>query len=517
MPKTKKRATQSPKKPAPLYRQKPAPPSDVSSLTSDLPHAHPIAPAHFTLREDGTIESETAKHAEHAKCATSTPSPLRSGGEGRDEEALRAHGDESPSTPDPRPSTAPKLVFSSEAPFVRLYHGNSLELLDAIHARYGDAGRFDCIFADPPYFLSNGGITCHAGKMVKVDKGDWDKSRGPELNHEFNKEWLLRCQRVLKSNGTIWVSGTHHVIFSIGYAMQELGFKILNDIAWEKPNPPPNLSCRYFTHSTETILWAAKNEKSKHTFNYAAMKAVTGKQMKTVWTMSAPRNEEKALGRHPTQKPLALVERCILASTNGGDTVLDPFLGSGTTAIACLRLNRHFVGIELDVTHVVLARTRADREIVEIWLRNYQVRVTVSVAGMACSPLRAAEFDLECGDSAPLSPGRHVAQSQSADMSAHSKTPRPATLAPSSQIDLDLFADRINGSESMDETPQVPTERIFHETKFVFLSCAEVAHGSVVHTTIDVSLQEAWAKTPTGKKRETTHIVRCETEIFRVK
>ena len=162
-------------------------------------------------------------------------------------------------------------VYRDDARGVWLYHGNCLELLDAIAAKYPD-GRFDAIFADPPYFLSNGGITCHAGKMVKVDKGDWDKSRGPELNHEFNLEWLRRCQRVLKPNGTIWVTGTHHVIFSIGYAMQQLGFKILNDIAWEKPNPPPNLSCRYFTHSTETILWAAKNEKSKHVFNYRAMR-----------------------------------------------------------------------------------------------------------------------------------------------------------------------------------------------------------------------------------------------------
>jgi site-specific DNA-methyltransferase (adenine-specific) len=119
--------------------------------------------------------------------------------------------------------------------------------------------------------------------MVKVDKGDWDKSRGAEVNHEFNLEWLKRCQRVLKPNGTIWVSGTHHVIFSIGYALQQLGFKILNDIAWEKPNPPPNLSCRYFTHSTETILWAAKSPESRHTFNYQEMRKVTGKQMKTVW------------------------------------------------------------------------------------------------------------------------------------------------------------------------------------------------------------------------------------------
>ncbi|HWD91357.1 MAG TPA: site-specific DNA-methyltransferase, partial [Verrucomicrobiae bacterium] len=282
-------------------------------------------------------------------------------------------------------------MYSSDAPFVRLYHGNSLELLDAIAAKYPE-GRFDCIFADPPYFLSNGGITCHAGKMVKVDKGDWDKSRGPALNHEFNKEWLKRCQRVLKPNGTIWVSGTHHVIFSIGYALQELGYKILNDIAWEKPNPPPNLSCRYFTHSTETILWAAKNEKSKHTFNYQEMRKVTGKQMKTVWrqneftawegeapdepqnpslsshlssselnpiwTMSSPGKEEKLFGKHPTQKPIALVERCLLASTNEGDLVLDPFAGGGTTAMAALRLNRGCVGIELDEQHATLAARR---------------------------------------------------------------------------------------------------------------------------------------------------------------
>jgi hypothetical protein len=171
--------------------------------------------------------------------------------------------------------------------------------LDAIYARHGDAGRFDAIFADPPYFLSNGGISCHARKMVKVDKGDWDKSRGAELNHEFNTEWLARCQRVLKPNGTIWVSGTHHVIFSIGYAMQQLGYKILNDIAWEKPNPPPNLSCRYFTHSTETILWAAKNDKSKHVFNYQDMRKVTGKQMKTVWRRGE--FHEPQMGTNETQ------------------------------------------------------------------------------------------------------------------------------------------------------------------------------------------------------------------------
>jgi len=243
-----------------------------------------------------------------------------------------------------------------------LYQGDCLEVLDAIAGKY-PGGCFDMVFADPPYFLSNGGITCHAGKMVSVHKGDWDKSRGAEENHNFNRAWLERCQRVLKPNGTIWVTGTHHVIFSVGYAMQQLGMKILNDIAWEKPNPPPNLSCRYFTHSTETVLWAAKTEKSKHVFNYATMKAVTGKQMKTVWKMPSPSNGEKAFGKHPTQKPVALVERCLLAATNEGDMVLDPFLGGGTTAVACARINRRCVGIDLDGGHVALAEKRIHHEV----------------------------------------------------------------------------------------------------------------------------------------------------------
>jgi site-specific DNA-methyltransferase (adenine-specific) len=459
VPKQSKPVTRPSKKDKSFYSQKPP-----GKSPTDIPHAKLIAPSPFTLREDGTIESETAKHADHAK------------------------SDSTLATSASLAVEIPRLIFTHDSPFVRLYHGNSLELLDAIAAKYPE-GRFDCIFADPPYFLSNGGITCHAGKMVKVDKGDWDKSRGPELNHEFNKEWLKRCQRVLKPNGTIWVSGTHHVIFSIGYAMQELGYKILNDIAWEKPNPPPNLSCRYFTHSTETILWAAKSEKSKHVFNYAAMKSVTGKQMKTVWTMSAPRREEKAFGKHPTQKPIALIERCLLASTNEHDLVLDAFLGSGTTAIACIRSNRNFIGIELDLHHLALAKTRTDRTIVEIWLKHFTVRVNISIAGRAVLP-RRPNF-------------REASPSSTPD-------PRP------SQIDLDLFPDSINGSPVADDKPQIATERIFHETKFVFLSCAEVAHGSVVHTTVDISLQEAWAKTPTGKKRETTHIVKCETEILRV-
>jgi site-specific DNA-methyltransferase (adenine-specific) len=263
-------------------------------------------------------------------------------------------------------------IYCDDAHGIFLYQGDSLEVLDKIAEKHPD-GCFDMIFADPPYFLSNGGITCHAGKMVKVDKGDWDKSRGAEENHNFNREWLQRCRSVLKPNGTIWVTGTHHVVFSVGYAMQQLGFKILNDIAWEKPNPPPNLSCRYFTHSTETIIWAAKSDKSVHVFNYSDMKAVTGKQMKTVWrlnqleapnslsnlwTVSAPGADEKVFSKHPTQKPLALVERCIAASTGLGDLILDPFVGAGTTAVACAKSKRNCVGIDLNEEYVIGAAER---------------------------------------------------------------------------------------------------------------------------------------------------------------
>ncbi|MEO6741475.1 MAG: site-specific DNA-methyltransferase [Chthoniobacteraceae bacterium] len=260
-------------------------------------------------------------------------------------------------------AAAGRLVLKDECAGFFLCEGDSLAVLDRIIERHPE-GVFDAIFADPPYFLSNGGMTCKSGRMVNVDKGAWDKSRGAESNHDYNREWLLRCQRALKPNGTIWVSGTQHVIFSVGFALHQLGFKLLNSITWEKPNPPPNLSCRYFTHSTETILWAAKNDRSKHTFNYAAMRAANGgRQMKSVWRMKAPMKVEKTHGRHPTQKPLELVERCLLASTNPGDLVLDPFLGSGTTGVAAARRGRRFVGIEMNAAYIETVRKRVVDEI----------------------------------------------------------------------------------------------------------------------------------------------------------
>jgi len=251
----------------------------------------------------------------------------------------------------------PKTFFEIKKPVSsKIIEGDCFTVMDELIEK---GKKFDLIFADPPYFLSNGGITCQSGKMVKVDKGDWDESQGPELNHEFNTEWLRRCRDLLEDHGTLWVSGTMHVIYSIGFAMQQLEMKILNNVTWQKPNPPPHLAGRYFTHSTETLLWARKNEKSKHKFNYALMKEINeGKQMKDVWTFTAPKKSEKTEGKHPTQKPLSLLERIILSSTDEGDTILDPFLGSGTTNVVATLKGRNSVGIEQEKDYCALAKKR---------------------------------------------------------------------------------------------------------------------------------------------------------------
>ena len=269
-----------------------------------------------------------------------------------------------PAVPDPPPNlvqearpgySAPAPPYYSSADGnLRLYQADSLELL----RRMRDES-VDMIFADPPYFLSNGGMTCVGGRMVRVDKGGWDKSQGIIGDHSFNLLWLDQCRRILKPNGTIWVTGTSHNIHSVGYALQVLDYKILNDIAWYKINPPPNLACRYFTHATETIIWAAKSVKSKHTFNYPLMKEQNGgKQMKSLWEILPPGKSEKRHGKHPTQKPEALLWRIVAASTQPGEIVLDPFCGSATTGVACARLGRQFIGIEREQEYLVLAESR---------------------------------------------------------------------------------------------------------------------------------------------------------------
>lgn len=256
------------------------------------------------------------------------------------------------------PQPVPSPVFVDEKHGLRLYQGDALELL-----RQAKSEMFDLIFADPPYFLSNDGITCQAGKMVSVNKGIWDKATTFEEIYKFNLEWLEQCHRLLKPNGTIWVTGTSHNIYSVGYALQTLGYKILNDIAWHKVNPPPNLSCRYFTHATETILWARRSPKARHVFNYEEMKRENrNKQMQSLWHILPPRPHEKRYGKHPTQKPEALLDRIIRASSNPHDIVLDPFCGSGTTGVVCARLERSFVGIDLILDYLKVAIERIDDE-----------------------------------------------------------------------------------------------------------------------------------------------------------
>ncbi len=248
----------------------------------------------------------------------------------------------------------PGKIYFEDGNF-RLIKEDSLVALKKINEK-----SIDMIFADPPYFLSNGGITCHAGKMVCVDKGEWDKSISIREKYNFNKEWIKDCYRVLKDNGTIWISGTLHNIYSIGMALEEEGFKIINNITWQKTNPPPNLACKTFTHSTETIIWARKDlPKIKYTFNYALMKEMNnGKQMKDVWTTSLTKLSEKKQGKHPTQKPIEILEKIVLASTNEGDLILDPFCGSSTTGIVANKLNRKYIGIDLEKDYLELSKRR---------------------------------------------------------------------------------------------------------------------------------------------------------------
>ena len=265
-------------------------------------------------------------------------------------------------------TSSPKILSKMEMkPYFNkdnfvLYHGDAILLLSQI-----PENSIDMIFADPPYNLSNGGFSVHAGRMVSVNKGDWDKSRGFEADYDFHYNWLDACKKVLKPGGTLWVSGTYHSIYQCGHAIQSLGYHILNDVSWFKPNASPNLSCRFFTASHETLIWARKEKKAKHTFNYDLMKEghwpedqlkKPGLQMRSVWSMGTPRPEEKKYGKHPTQKPLDLLRRVVLSSTNKGDVVLDPFTGSSTTGLAAIMHDRKFIGVDLESKYLDLSVKR---------------------------------------------------------------------------------------------------------------------------------------------------------------
>lgn len=256
-----------------------------------------------------------------------------------------------------------KKLYCFEKDNFKLIHGDTFENMKRLEDK-----SVDMVFADPPYFLSNDGISCSGGKMVSVNKGNWDKVSTLQEKHEFNKAWIKECYRLLKDDGTIWISGTFHNIYSVGMALEEEGFKIINNITWQKTNPPPNLACKAFVHSTETIIWAKKDlKKNKYKFNYKLMKELNGdKQMKDVWTSSLTKPSEKKCGKHPTQKPLEILERIILASTNKGDVVLDPFSGSATTGIAAIKLDRNYIGIEKEKEYIDLSMKRYKEIIKEI-------------------------------------------------------------------------------------------------------------------------------------------------------
>ena len=221
--------------------------------------------------------------------------------------------------------------------------------------------KFDMFFADPPYFLSNGGKSINSNKVVCVDKGTWDKAPSQEYVDNFNHKWLSACRDKLKDDGTIWISGTHHNIFSVADQLSNLGFKILNVVTWNKTDPPDNISHRVFKHSAEYIIWAKKSKRAYHRYNYELMRQLNdGNQMTDVWRMPAVAKWEKSCGKHPTQKPLSLLARIILASTKEGDLILDPFNGSGTTGIAASLLGRNYLGIDMERAYLELAAKRRE-------------------------------------------------------------------------------------------------------------------------------------------------------------
>lgn len=237
-----------------------------------------------------------------------------------------------------------------------LYQGDSFEVLHNIKSS------FDIIFADPPYFLSTGNGKVNVnGKYIKFDKGQWDRIRSRDEKDAFNRNWLEPCIKLLKQNGTIWICGTYHNIFSVEKCLDELGFKIINMVVWQKPDPPVTLSDKRLNFCAEYLIWATRRGCKDYTFNQDALKAVNGGvYMQDVWKLSAASAWEKLQGKHPTQKPLRLLYRTILASTNKGDLILDPFAGSSTTGIAANLLGRSFVGIDESEEYLNLSIKRRE-------------------------------------------------------------------------------------------------------------------------------------------------------------
>ena len=261
----------------------------------------------------------------------------------------------------PSPETTTPNPYFSDRNFT-LFLGDSLEIMNQLSPK-----SINMAFCDPPYFLG---------------KAAWDKSQGFKKDYDFHLRWLTACRRLLKDDGCVWISGISESIFQCGYALQELGFKILNTITWFKPDVAVNRTKRYFTACDEHLIWAAKSPRSRHTFNYALMKNwrknlrhklgcthcgklsehelfhKTGMEMRNVWAIWSTPSWEKTHGKHPTQKPLDLLLRVVLSNTKNGHRILDPFCGTGTTGIVAAKYGRHFIGIDQEKRYLDIAIRR---------------------------------------------------------------------------------------------------------------------------------------------------------------
>jgi modification methylase len=256
------------------------------------------------------------------------------------------------------------LHISADLPLDQILRGDCVQMM-----RMLPGASVHCIFADPPYNLQlRGELRRPDDSLVDGVDEEWDRFTDFAEYDAFTREWLEEARRVLRKDGTIWVIGSYHNIFRIGAILQDLGFWILNDVIWRKSNPMPNFRGRRFTNAHETLIWAARQSDSRYRFNYAAMKSLNDDlQMRSDWLIPLCTGDERlrnehGLKLHPTQKPEALLHRIMLASTNPGDIVLDPFLGTGTTAAVAKHLHRHFVGIERHPAYVEAAWGRIRRQ-----------------------------------------------------------------------------------------------------------------------------------------------------------
>jgi len=257
---------------------------------------------------------------------------------------------------DERKGDPVKLYYENAG--CKFFKGDSTKDLTSLPER-----KFDLIYADPPYFLSTGGVTCRSGKPASNTKGEWDKYDGYDEINEFNSSWILQVKNILRKSGSLWISGTYHNIYSVGYILKTNGFWIVQDIIWFKPDAPPAIMGKNFRASHENLIWSINGKGASKTFNYQLMKnwdvdcdliGREGKQMRSVWAFSTGYMPN----RHPTQKPVELLSRIIGACSNEGDNVLDPFLGSGTTAVVCKQRGRLVWGVEKEEEYLEMAIRR---------------------------------------------------------------------------------------------------------------------------------------------------------------